>query len=408
MNPKSFSSLGLCPDALAAAARLGWSVPTPVQETTIPRAVRGEDVAGMAETGSGKTGAYLLPLLHRLLAAGSPPLFAVVLAPTRELVQQVADVLRSLSSGLRVTCATAYGGTDDVAQMAALARQPHVVVATPGRLAQLLSDARGFSLSSVQMVVVDEADQMAGVSFYDDIRVIVHAASRDRQLLLFSATMPQSVERLAALSLRDSSLVRVSARGSVPQSLRELVLPVRAERKDAALAAVLAAYGELSAIVFAATCRAAEIVTGALVRAGFSARGAHGKMAQDAREAEIAAFRAGEARVLVSTNVAARGIDIPNVDLVVNYDLPATPKEYIHRCGRAGRNSRAGVAVTMVTQEDRAQYMEIERYIHRRLECMELESGEIEKWVVKIRRCRDEAVAKYKVDSRMRKSQKGG
>lgn len=404
MEENTFASLGLCPEVLAAIAKLKWEVPTLIQKSTIPKAILGEDVAGMAETGSGKTGAYLLPLLHRLIVSGKPALFAVILAPTRELVLQISDVLNTLTDGLGISHVTAYGGIDDVQQMALLAKNPNIIIATPGRLSQLLTEAIGFKISTVQMVVVDEADQMAGVSFYDDIRIIIHNSSKKRQLLLFSATMPQSVEKLAELSLSDTSFVKLSTKGKVPEALKEYMLPVRAERKEAALAAILDEYSNLFVVVFTSTCRIAEILKDTLANAGFSVNMAHGKMKQQDREEQISIFRAGESRILISTNVASRGIDIPNIDMVINYDLPSTPKEYIHRCGRSGRNGKNGIAITFVTLEDKENYLKIEKFIHRKLECKELTEKEIFKWIQIIRKCKDDAVAKYKIASRQRKN----
>jgi ATP-dependent RNA helicase DDX47/RRP3 len=397
-----FADLGLSPDVCAAAERLNWTIATPIQARTIPQALRGENVAGMAETGSGKTGAYLLPLIHRLLDAGKPQKFAVVLAPTRELSLQIASVCESLSQGFDISIVVSYGGVDDVTQMAQLAKNPHIIVSTPGRLAQLLQEARGFKINTVRMVVVDEADQMAGVSFYEDIRVVLTHSASDRQLLLFSATMPKDVERLAALSVSQASVVKLGSRENVPKTLREMMVSVVSERKEATLCAILEEYGSCQVLVFVGACRIAEIMTETLRNLHFVAGCAHGQMAQTERLAQISLFRTGETRILVSTNVAGRGLDLPAIDVVVNYDLPESPKEYIHRSGRTGRANRAGIAITFVTKDDLQKYLALEQFLKRKLEQKVLDRHEIEKWMLQVPNAKEEAVQKYKIASRER------
>ncbi|KAH0791730.1 DEAD/DEAH box helicase family protein [Histomonas meleagridis] len=403
METQTFADLGLCPQVCEAVADLGWKVPTEIQASTIPKALKGEDVAGMAKTGSGKTGAYLLPLIHRMIEAQIPPKYAVILAPTRELVLQISEVCQILCKKIKATIVTAYGGMDDVEQMALLAKEPNIIIATPGRLSQLLTEAHGFNLSTVHIIVVDEADQMAGVSFYDDIRIIIRSSSHQRQLLLFSATMPQSVERLAELSISDTSFVKLGSKEQLPTVIEEEMIPVHAQRKEATLATILDENRQLSVVVFCSSCRMAEILTDALKNAGFSAGMAHGKMTQPQREEQISMFRTGEIRILVSTNVAARGIDIPNIDLVINYDLPPTPKEYVHRCGRAGRAGRKGAALTFVTLEDKDEYLKIEKFLRRKLKPKQVDEKKVLKWVLPFRKAKDEAVEKYKIKSRSKK-----
>lgn len=400
----SFSDIGVCPCLCDAIRKLNWKHPTKIQAATIPQALRGENVAGMAETGSGKTGAYLIPVLQGLFDAGKPRKYGVILAPTRELVQQIAEVAGKLCEGQEIEIVTAYGGVDDVAQMAELAQDPHIIIATPGRLAQLATDAKGFKLMSVRIVVVDEADKMATVTFYENISVILNKCAKERQLLLFSATMPQDVERLADLSVSKASVVKLGSREQVPRSLKEFMMSVRNEKKEATLATILEEYQTMQVVVFTTTCRVAQVLTDTLKNLDFSVGCAHGRMAQADREEQIALFKAGEIRILVSTNVAGRGLDIPNIDLVVNYDVPDSPKEYIHRSGRAGRASREGVAITFVNNEDLPTYMNLERFLKRRLEQKTVDEDDMKHWMARVVEAKDQAVQKYKLESRQQQS----
>ena len=399
-DDRTFSDIGVCPALCQAVNRLKWEHPTKIQAATIPQALRGENVAGMAETGSGKTGAYLIPVIQRLLTNEKPRKYAVVLAPTRELVQQIAEVAAKLCEGENIDIAMAYGGVDDVAQMAELAQNPHIIIATPGRLAQLVTDAKGFKLASVRMVVVDEADKMATITFYENISVILSKCAKERQLLLFSATMPQDVERLADLSVSKASVVKLGSREQVPQALTEYMMSVRNEKKEATLAAILEEYQTMQFVVFTTTCRVAQVLTDTLKNLNFSVGAAHGRMEQSVREEQIALFKAGELRILVSTNVAGRGLDIPNIDVVVNYDVPDSPKEYIHRSGRAGRASREGIAITFVNKEDLPTYLKLEKFLKRKLEQKTIDEDDLKHWSALVVDAKDQAVQKYKVESR--------
>lgn len=403
---KKFSELGLLPEICAAAESYGWKYATKIQETTIPKAVKGEDVAGMAQTGSGKTGAYLLPLLNNLISAGKPSKYAIILAPSRELVLQIKEVCESLCKSLGgISIVTAYGGVSDVEQMTQLAKQPNIIIATPGRISQLLTEAKGFKINTVKVIVVDEADKMAGISFYDDIRVVVASAAKPRQLLLFSATMPHDVERLAELSLSNASVVKLTSRQEVPKSLSEYMIVVPPSYKqETVLAAFLEENGQESILVFVDTCRIAQILHGILNTLGFSTAIAHGKMDQESREKQIELFKLGEKKILISTNVVGRGIDLPRIDIVVNYDVPSNPKEYIHRSGRAGRANREGVAITMVTRDSLNDYAKLENFLKRKLTRKIIEEDDLKHWEPLVTNAKNETVEKYKIASREKQS----
>ncbi|OHS98472.1 DEAD/DEAH box helicase family protein [Tritrichomonas foetus] len=398
---KTFQSLGLLPEICSASESYGWKYATQIQESTIPKAARGEDVAGMAQTGSGKTGAYLLPLLNRLMTEGKPTKFGVILAPTRELVLQIAEVCEALSKNLDISIVTAYGGVSDVEQMAQLAKQPNIIIATPGRLSQLLTEAKGFKINTVKVIVVDEADKMAGISFYDDIRVVVSAAAKPRQLLLFSATMPHDVERLAELSLSNTAVVKLTQRQEVPKTLKEFMVVVPpGYKQETVLSAILEENQQESILIFVETCRIAQILADTLIGLDYSIALAHGRMDQEEREKQIELFKLGEKRILISTNVVSRGIDLPRIDIVVNYDLPSQPKEYIHRAGRAGRANKEGVAISMVTKDSRKEFVKLENFLKRRLEKMDIDEDDLKHWEPLVIKAKDKAVEKYKIASR--------
>ena len=405
LSKKRFSELGLLPEIVQAAENYGWKVATVIQESSIPKAARGEDVAGMAETGSGKTGAYLLPLLNRLIESGKPPKFGVILAPSRELVLQIAEVLSALAKGLDITISTAYGGVSDVEQMAELSKQPNIIVATPGRLSQLLTEAKGFNLNTTKVVVVDEADKMAGISFYDDIRVVVSSAAKERQLLLFSATMPRDVEKLAELSVSKASYVKLTTRESVPKTLKEyMTVVIPGYRQETILTALLEENPQESILIFIDTCRMAQIIADTLTDLDFSVALAHGRMEQAEREKQIELFKLGEKRILISTNVVGRGIDLPRIDIVINYDVPTNTKEYIHRVGRAGRANKEGIAITLVTKDTRAAFAKLENFLKRKLELMKIDEDDLKHWEPLVNKSKEKAVEKYKIASREKKA----
>jgi ATP-dependent RNA helicase DDX47/RRP3 len=363
----AFRALGVCEQLADAAAALGWRTPTPIQEAAVPAVLRGQDVVGLAQTGSGKTGAFALPILQALLDKPSP-FFALVLSPTRELAIQIAEQFEALGAGAGVRCAVLVGGVDMMAQALALGRRPHVLVGTPGRVVDHLTNTKGFSIRGLAHLVLDEADRLLNMDFEQEIDAILKAAPRERRTQLFSATMTSKVAKLQRACLRDPVRVEVASKYATVDTLRQQYLFVPAKHKDCYLALLLTELAGASAIVFARTCDAARRLALLLRNLGFGAVPIHGQMGQPKRLAALNKFKAGERAILVATDVASRGLDIPAVDLVVNYDVPSNSKDYVHRVGRTARAGRSGRAVTIATQYDVEGVQRIEAALGATLE----------------------------------------
>lgn len=350
-----------------ACVMLKWHKPTKIQKEAIPIAIEGGDVIGLAETGSGKTGAFVLPMLHRLLA-NPRRLYGVALAPTRELAVQIVEVFEGIGSGVGCRVACIVGGMDMVEQAVTLAKYPHVVVATPGRLVDHLRNTKGFSLRYAQCLVMDEADRMLSMDFEKELDTILQAIpSDDRLTMLFSATMTSKVAKLQRASLRKPTRIEVNDKFRTPAKLTQEYLFIPAKFKECYLARLLETHANGSSLVFAATCSAATKLALALRHLGFEAVCLHGQMSQPKRLGALRKFKAGHATVLVATDVAARGLDIPHVDLVLNYDIPTHGKEYVHRVGRTARAGKSGKAIAMVTQYDIELYQRLEHLLGHKL-----------------------------------------
>ncbi len=327
----------------------GWREPTPVQALAVPALATGKDVIVRAETGSGKTGAFGLVLTD---AVRGPGIKALVLAPTRELAQQVARDLNALATGAAFRAAAVYGGVPYDEQLAAI-RDPATtcLVATPGRLLDFLGKKQ-VDLSEVRVVIVDEADRMLDFGFLPDVERILQRVPKERQTGLFSATMPKEVAKLARTYLANPREIAPNAAALVPESSEHYVAEVPSSRKTAALLAVLEREAPGSALVFTRTRESARRVADALAARGFAARAFHGDLAQDEREALVAAWRAGDVRLIVATDVAARGLHVPHVTHVVNFDVPEEPEQYVHRAGRTARAGARGRIITLVSERD--------------------------------------------------------
>ncbi|MBO0920777.1 DEAD/DEAH box helicase [Cellulomonas sp. zg-ZUI222] len=361
-DTSTFAELGLAPQILSAVTRLGFTAPTPVQARTIPALLSGRDVVGVAQTGTGKTAAFGLPLLQ----AVDPELAAVqvvVLTPTRELAMQVADALTSFAAdmpGLQVV--PVYGGAPFVPQQRALARGAQVVVGTPGRVIDHI-ERRTLRLEDVRFLVLDEADEMLRMGFAEDVDKVLSGTPAGRQVALFSATMPTPIRRVADKHLKDPVSVSVTRQSSTVDAVKQSFAVVPYRHKAGALARVLAVSDADAAIVFVRTREAAEEMGNALLQRGIAAAHISGDVAQSDRERIVERLRSGALDVLVATDVAARGLDVERIGLVVNLDLPREAESYVHRIGRTGRAGRTGEALTFITPAERSRLRQIERTI---------------------------------------------
>eukprot|EP00922_Rhytidocystis_sp_ex-Travisia-forbesii_P034155 GHVS01050750.1.p1 GENE.GHVS01050750.1~~GHVS01050750.1.p1 ORF type:complete len:454 (+),score=97.65 GHVS01050750.1:113-1474(+) len=362
-----FKSLGLCPELVLACSSLQWSHPTPIQTAVLPHALLGHDIVGLAETGSGKTAAFALPILQALLDKPQR-MFALVLAPTRELCIQIAETFAALGSGIAVEVATVVGGLDMVAQAVALGKKPHVVVGSPGRLVDHLENTKGVTLRTLKYLVLDEADRLLSMDFEVALDKIVQVAPTDRTTYLFSATMTSKVSKLQRASLRKPVKVEVSSRYGTVSSLVQHYLLVPMKLKWTYLTSILHHFLSCTVMIFSNTCVTARRAAVFLRHLGFNSVCLHGKMTQPQRLAALNQFKAGERRVLVATEVGSRGLDIPSVDMVLNLDIPASAKDYIHRVGRTARAGRSGRALTIVTQYDVESLQKVEKALGKQLE----------------------------------------
>ncbi|WBQ14180.1 DEAD/DEAH box helicase [Hyphomonadaceae bacterium BL14] len=360
----TFSQLGLAEPVLRAVTAEGYDTPTPIQARAIPLFLTGRDMVGLAQTGTGKTAAFVLPLLTRLLADNkkAPGLScrALILAPTRELAAQIGVSVAAYGKFTGLTHTVVYGGAKAGPQIRALARGVDVLVATPGRLLDHMQAGK-LRLDLTRTVVLDEADQMLDLGFMPAIRRILQAAARPRTTVMFSATMPQAIRQLADDFLDDPATISVSAPSRPIEAITQNVFYVDGGAKPDALIDLLAPEAGRRAIIFTRTKRGADKVTKRLVEYGHKAAAIHGNKTQGQRERALAAFRSGAAPVLVATDIAARGIDVDGIELVVNYELPNVAESYVHRIGRTARAGATGRAVSLVAPDERGLLKDIEK-----------------------------------------------
>ena len=362
----TFESLGLAPEILQAVVAAGYLTPTPIQRDAIPLAMAGRDVMGLAQTGTGKTAAFTLPILHRLLG-GPKRLRCLILTPTRELCQQVDESFRKYGKGTGVDVAPIYGGVAYEPQEQALQRGVDVIVATPGRFIDHM-EKRNASLDSLEILVLDEADRMLDMGFAPQINRIVGGVSAYRQTLLFSATMPPEVEALARKYLRRPVVVQVGRRSSAASTVKHAVYPVPRGRKNDLLVQLLREPEMDSVLVFARTKHGADHVVRDLHAAGVEATAMHADKTQSQRTQAIEQFKLGEIRVLVATDIAQRGLDITGISHVINFDVPSRAEDYIHRIGRTGRAAATGDAFTFMSPDEIAMVRTIERVLGQPIE----------------------------------------
>jgi ATP-dependent RNA helicase RhlE len=359
-----FDMLGLAPRLIAVLKEQGITDPTPIQTQAIPHAMNGRDVMGLAQTGTGKTAAFGLPMIHALMKAGVKPnpkaVRGLVLAPTRELAKQIADNLTAYTKGSHLKVALVVGGAGITAQTKRLAGGVDLLVATPGRLIDLL-DRRAVRLDETVYLVLDEADQMLDMGFIHALRRIAPLLAKDRQTMMFSATMPKLMSELADAFLTDAVRVQVNPPGQAVKKIAQSVHFVAQAAKTDLLVDLLDKHRDELALVFGRTKHGCEKLYKTLEAKGFAAASIHGNKSQGQRERAIEAFKAGKVRVLVATDVAARGIDIPGVRHVYNYDLPNVAENYVHRIGRTARAGADGAAIALVAPDEMIELQDIEK-----------------------------------------------
>ena len=372
----NFQSLGLAPELVRALSDVGYTVPTPIQAQAIPLALAGHDLMGGAQTGTGKTAAFSLPLLHRLAEAGpqrgprKPR--ALVLTPTRELAVQVNDSLRTYGKHLRMNTATVYGGAGMQPQIEALRRGVDVLVACPGRLLDHLQQ-RTVDLSQVEILVLDEADRMLDMGFLPAIKRVLSALPRKRQTMLFSATFEESIKKLALEFLNNPQQVQVTPLNATAASVSHVVHPVDTSRKRELLIEILSKRHQDQILVFGRTKHGCNRLAEQLEKSGISAVAIHGNKSQGQRLKALRDFKSGQARVMVATDVAARGLDIPLLPLVINFDLPMVAEDYVHRIGRTGRAGASGEAISLVAQDESGLLRAIQRVLKADITVVEVE-----------------------------------
>jgi ATP-dependent RNA helicase RhlE len=360
----SFADFGFLPPILVALVREGYTAPTPIQAQAIPHIIAGRDLCGIAQTGTGKTAAFALPILQRLAsrpgATRRGACRVLVLSPTRELASQIALSFRTYGQGLSLSTAVVFGGVPLGAQQRQLASGVDILVATPGRLLDLI-DRRAVTLSTIEVLVLDEADRMLDLGFIHALRQIVKLVPRERQTLLFSATMPRTIATLAEDYLSDPVKVTVAPAATTVERVEQGVVFVPSEHKRDLLATMLRDPSFARVLVFTRTKHGADRVVRHLAGAGIEAAAIHGNKSQPQRERALAGFRAGHGRVLVATDIAARGIDVEGVSHVINFELPNVPEDYVHRIGRTARAGAAGSAIAFCSDEERPYLRSIEK-----------------------------------------------
>jgi ATP-dependent RNA helicase RhlE len=375
----SFESLGLAPALLRALAEQGYAEPTPIQSGAIPVVLEGHDLLAAAQTGTGKTAAFALPLLQRM--AGGPPAGtrrprALILTPTRELAAQIHESLRDYGKHLRVSSAAIFGGVSMGPQMQALRRGVDVIIATPGRLVDHMQQ-RTIDLSGVEVLVLDEADRMLDMGFLPSLKRIISALPRQRQTLLFSATFAPEIKSLAMQFMHSPREVSVTPANSVATTVSHEVHPVDASRKRDLLLHVLSKDSRRQTLVFSRTKHGADKLVRYLEQSGLRAAAIHGNKSQNARTRALADFKSGRVTVLVATDIAARGIDIDQLPIVINYDLPMVAEDYVHRIGRTGRAGAEGVALSLVSHEESGLLRDIRKLLNQDIAIIEVPGFEL-------------------------------
>ncbi|KAL7306735.1 hypothetical protein TKK_0001106 [Trichogramma kaykai] len=373
-NEVTWKDLGLNDVMLKAVENLKWEKPSLIQQKAIPPAIEGKDIIGLAETGSGKTASFALPIVQALLK-DPQRYFALVLTPTRELAFQISEQFTAIGSMIGLKCAVIVGGLEMKTQVLQLSKKPHIIVAAPGRLVDHLKSTKGFNLRSLKYLVLDEADRLLSNEFEKQLNTILRAVPRERKTMLFSATMTKKVHKLQRASLKDPVKVEVSTTYQTVEKLKQYYMFMPGQYKEVYLVHLLTQLQSekekekaKSVMIFCFTCERTMRVAKLLCALGFKAVPLHGQMVQNKRIAALNKFKAKDRPILVSTDVASRGLDIPHVDAVINFDVPTHSKDYIHRVGRTARAGRKGLSVTFSTQYDLELFLNIEKLIEKKME----------------------------------------
>ena len=367
---KTFEELELIPSVQQALTDLNYNTPTPIQAQTIPAALDGRDILGCAQTGTGKTAAFALPILDELGRQNrkAPPNqpFALILAPTRELAIQIGESFTKYGKHIRVRQALVYGGVSQANQVRALKRGAHVLVATPGRLLDLMNQGH-IKLDRLEAFVLDEADRMLDMGFLPDLKRIISELPEQRQSLFFSATLPPKITELSRSLLRDPVTVNVTPKTTSVEKIEQRVMHVERKGKQALLKKIILGDDVDRVLVFTKTKRAANMLSEQLVKSGMSSTAIHGNKSQAARQRALLAFRRKQVQILVATDVAARGIDIDGITHVINFDLPLEAENYVHRIGRTGRAGAKGIALSFCSSGERRELFAIEKLIGQKI-----------------------------------------
>lgn len=362
---EKFKELGISDLTIRALSDMGFEEPTPIQEQAIPLLLAGKDLVGQAQTGTGKTAAFGIPLLENI-GNSVGAIFGIVLTPTRELCIQVAEELNKLGQFSNVRTLPIYGGQDIQRQIKSLQRKPQIIVATPGRLMDHMN-RRTIKLSDIKMVVMDEGDEMLNMGFIEDIEKILSATPDSRQTLLFSATMPRQIQNLAQRFLKDPALISIKSKEVTVPLIEQYYMEVLDRQKFDVFCRLLDIQSPELSIVFGRTKRRVDELTEGLKKRGYSAEGIHGDLTQAKRDSVLRQFREGTIDILVATDVAARGLDVSGVTHVYNFDIPQDPESYVHRVGRTGRAGQTGIAMTFVIPRELDHLRSIERLTKRKI-----------------------------------------
>ncbi|KAJ4710242.1 DEAD-box ATP-dependent RNA helicase [Melia azedarach] len=398
----TFADLGLAEWAVQTCKELGMRRPTPVQSHCIPKILEGRDVLGLAQTGSGKTAAFALPILHRL-AEDPYGVLALVITPTRELAYQLAEQFKALGSCLHLRCDVVVGGMDMLSQAKRLMNRPHVVIATPGRIKVLLQEDPDIPpvFSRTKFLVLDEADRVLDVGFEEELRVVFQCLPKNRQTLLFSATMTSDLQTLLELSANKAYFYEAYEGFKTVETLKQQYIFIPKNVKDVYLAHILSNLEDMgirSAIIFVSTCRSCHLLSLLLEELDQEAAALHSFKSQSQRLSALHRFKSGQVSILLATDVASRGLDIPTVDLVLNYDIPRYPRDYVHRVGRTARAGRGGLAVSFITQNDIDLIHQIEAVLGKQLEEFECKEQEVLSDITRVYKARRVATMKLMDD----------